>query len=1108
VLSRFFTNFGDQTLLRRFQTVFEQNPDLESFDALTGLLPVTGYFAIRPLLERVPKIRILAGLDVEATTIHSPNPSSQEANPRAARKAFRDYLRQEIESAPYDREIETGIIQLMDDIILKKVALRVHPTRHLRARLYIFRPKGINEQNPGAVITGSSELTPSGLGIEAQGGGHEFNVQHHNYTDVRFATDEFERLWREAVEVPPTEIRELRETTHLSTQAAPRDLYFKLLAESLGLLLDPDPELLSGLPESFPRFACHLDAVALALGHLERHSGVIIGDVVGLGRPMTAALVAHQFCLRNGYPHHRSRILLVSPPARVGIWKEAFGASHPGEVVIASGGGLADLKSPETFDMVIVDDVHRFRNSAPEAVEALERICASPAPSFEDGAPPVRKRIILTTSAAWSLRPEETQHLVTLFQDLARPTLPVGRLQSFFAGMEHEFRQSRRDADANTARARIKAIHGRMRSKILAPIFVRRTRADLQLHDEYKDDLEKRGLFFPKIKKPRQILFPVSPALEALCDRTLGVLSNADGVGFHCWRTLSFLKPEKKELHPHADRISRQLATLARASLVQRLESSFHALRLGLRRLLDATTTAREGWMRGAVSFPVGLRPTDHIVEGREEELLAALADPADTSIPRVAIPTGDFDAALGQGFEKDWQKLNALVAEWDKVAEDPKWDEFLNRFKAELFVRGVNHEGRKLALLCQCRDTAEYLQQKLAQAGYSKVLVVHSANRADRLALVRSNFDPTAPSRSNEFEVLICDEGVAESVDIHRANVLVHYDSPWASNRLMDRIGRLHRNGESAPRVFIFNLYPTARADDEGERRKRALTRLQAFHAALGEARHWHPVEEELGAFGSAEGGAEEDECDESLGLLMELRQFRSENPDAFRRLNALPARIRIGRNNPGRVGGTLVHMRNDRREAFHRVPANGELEELTLTEAASELRPSLPDEKGISLHKQHHDHVRRARQHFEGPAVAAEPQPLSTAKEQSSRDAAEARTVAWLDALLASSTMNPASHRLIRAARQGIGLPRFQRLRRELQALESAARDGKLPMRALLGRLTGLLKRHGVDRRGAPAASRAPAATPAVASSDDCSEDSPTEIVLSVSFDQPSRA
>jgi hypothetical protein len=64
--TRFFTNQGANTLLNKFAGVFAHNPDIERFDALVSYLRASGYFALRPHLEKVPLIRILVGIDVDA----------------------------------------------------------------------------------------------------------------------------------------------------------------------------------------------------------------------------------------------------------------------------------------------------------------------------------------------------------------------------------------------------------------------------------------------------------------------------------------------------------------------------------------------------------------------------------------------------------------------------------------------------------------------------------------------------------------------------------------------------------------------------------------------------------------------------------------------------------------------------------------------------------------------------------------------------------------------------------------------------------------------------------------------------------------------------------
>lgn len=67
--TRFFTNAGGNTLFNKFKGILEHNKDIEFFDTLAGFLRASGYFSIRPNLQRGPKIRILVGLIIATMVI-------------------------------------------------------------------------------------------------------------------------------------------------------------------------------------------------------------------------------------------------------------------------------------------------------------------------------------------------------------------------------------------------------------------------------------------------------------------------------------------------------------------------------------------------------------------------------------------------------------------------------------------------------------------------------------------------------------------------------------------------------------------------------------------------------------------------------------------------------------------------------------------------------------------------------------------------------------------------------------------------------------------------------------------------------------------------------
>ena len=428
--TRFFTNQGTQTLFEKLKGVFENNPDIQWFDALIGYLRASGYFPIRPYLEKVPHIRILVGINVDAIMAdYHRRGLLFLADPTKALEEFKNDLRNDIQTASYTRDTEVGILQFVDDVVSEKICLRAHPTQRLHAKLYIFRPKGFNEHKPGAVITGSSNLTAAGLGTKTEVSNYEFNVLLHDYEDVRFATEEFKRLWDESVEILAAFFQEVRDSSYLGTDVTPQELYWKLLIEYFGQSIEYDPNAITDLPGQFKRLAYQMDAVSSGFRLLEKHNGFFLADVVGLGKTIIATLIAKKFFFYNGFPEHRSHTLIVVSPAVEDNWEWTVSTFRLDNVKIITNGSLHKLKNPERYDLVIVDEAHKFRNDTAEAFDQLQRICKTPV-KHPDGTA-ATKKVILVSATPLNNHPEDIRNQIALFQDLKDSTLSISNLQHF-----------------------------------------------------------------------------------------------------------------------------------------------------------------------------------------------------------------------------------------------------------------------------------------------------------------------------------------------------------------------------------------------------------------------------------------------------------------------------------------------------------------------------------------------------------------------------------------------------------------------------------------------------------------------------------------------------
>lgn len=1058
--TRFFTNTGENTLLAKFRGIFEHNSDIERFDALIGYLRASGYFAIRPHLAAVPKIRMLLGINVDAIVDEYQKKGHLFlADSGKTLQQFRENLAADIRDSRYTPEVERGILQFAEDVATKKVELRAHPTKRLHAKIYLFIPKGFNEHKAGAVITGSSNLTAAGLGVEEGNANYEFNVLLHAYEDVKFASVEFEALWDEGVPILPTEIAAIAATSHLREDLTPFELYLKLLIEYFGPAIDYDPNSETDMPDGFMRLAYQMDAVKQGFLMLQKHHGFFLADVVGLGKTIVGTLIAKKFFYHNGFPNHLSEILVVAPPTMIPAWRDAFERFGIKTAKFESCGSLHKIRAANRFDMVIVDEAHRFRNDTAEAFDLLQRICKTPTKRRLADGSFARKKIVLVSATPLNNRPDDIRNLIALFQDLKDSTLEIHNLQRFFARKQKEFEKAMRELTHEEARLAIHALYEEIRVKVVQEVTIRRTRTDLLDHDDYAKDLESQGIRFPKVGRPRKILYPLPPAIEILYDRTVETL--ATKLTYNRYRAIAFLVPEKKLRYQQADRISAQLAKIMKTMLLKRLDSSFTAFRGSLRRFRDATDAMVRMFEKGTIYIAPNLNVSEYILDDREEELILLIEEAQHTD-PSISIcGPDDFEKGFLPGLRSDFELLEGLVEKWMAVEDDPKLDAFLIHLDGELLSKDLNHpasigKAPKLVIFSESKDTTHYLAKSLRALGHTRLITVDSATRKDLMPTIRLNFDANVPlvEQQDDFDILISTEVLAEGVNLHRANVILNYDTPWNSTRLMQRIGRVNRIGTTAGTVHVFNFFPTAKVDADIELQKKAVVKLQAFHSALGEDSQIYSTEEVVDNFGLFDSDLQE-EKDEALSLLMELRKFRHDNPARFREIRNLPLRARCGRRDKTRSATTVTFIRNKRRDAFHHLSAAGEVIELSFVEAARIFQANA-QEKPCPLHEKHHEQVTQALEKFRAD-LQADAARGDVVDHQIGPN--EQKALRFLSLFHALPMTSDDERQRIKAAQDAIRRARFAKLHRELNKLEKAQKTAPVQPAILLEKALQIL-------------------------------------------------
>jgi len=992
--TKFFTNQGDNSLLKKFEGVFNNMDSIRHFDALVGYFRTSGYFKVRAFLDNIPNIRILVGINVDQLIkkYHDRGLLYLE-NPGETKDSFLGEVIKNIQEADYDIVTENGIIQFLQDLTDGKIELRAHPNKKIHAKVYIFRPASFNEYAPCEVISGSSNLTDAGLGANPDSN-YEFNVSLREYEDVKFATEEFERLWLESVPILQAEAERIRNQTYLKDDFTPFELYIKMLIEYFGKRVDYDPyniDLL--LPPKYYRLKYQSDAANQGYAIMMKHNGFILADVVGLGKTIIACMIIKKFIYENGT---HTKVLVVVPPAIEDSWRKTVKDfeldNHFSFITLGSLHKVLDRKNysypnPEEIDLIVVDESHKFRNDYTEMYLALQEICKMPrSRTAENG--DSHKKVILMSATPMNNRPQDIENQLYLFQDKRNSTLEnIRSLQDYFKPLNDQYKKLAYEKNLNIKK--LKALFQKLRDDVVEPLVIRRTRTDIENNKDYLDDLLIQGIVFPKVGDPTSLYYQLDSALSKLFFDTVSLITNLDedgnkidGLGYYRYRAIEFLiKEEDKKTYGNVESISGRLSAIMRTLLVKRLESSFYAFTQSLGRLQKAIDNMIGMFDANRIFIAPDLDINKLLEEGFSYEQIESKINEKGGN--NKEYQKDSFDNRFVKLLLDDKDKVDNLVIRWKKVKKDPKLIEFTKQIHNEFFQPKKNKSG-KLVIFSESKETAEELADQLSKISTKRVLTVNSENRKALGNILSDNFDANIEETQwkNDFDIIITTEVLAEGINLHRSNLIVNYDVPWNSTRLMQRIGRVNRIGSRAERIYVYNYYPSAHGDAQIHLVNNALRKLQAFHTAFGEDNKVFSILEEKGE-GALFGNKIQKEESEILKFLNELRDFRKKYPKKFYDILSIPNKARCGRNLPdskqltlldsetGEINyplhnTSLTYLKSDNHPGiFCLITPEMNIIEMNFLQAVTLF--NAPDtEKAISLHELHHKQTLASLEYF----------------------------------------------------------------------------------------------------------------------------------------------
>ena len=279
-----------------------------------------------------------------------------------ARRVAEEFRTQLMFGAPTNRD-ELALQQLAAQLRSGKVVVKLHLRYKLHAKLYLLARDDYN--NPITGYLGSSNLTMAGL--QQQG---ELNVDVLDHAATAELQTWFNARWGDvrSIDISKELTTVIEESWARSELLSPYLIYLKMAYHL-------SQEARAGLAEfTVPKdfdgqlFPFQTAAVKIAARYLNRQGGVLLGDVVGLGKTMMATAVAR--IVKDDYGWQP---LIICPKNLVAMWQEYSLTWDLNALIVPYSLVQRDLPGLRRFRLVIIDESHTLRNRESKRYRVIQQ---------------------------------------------------------------------------------------------------------------------------------------------------------------------------------------------------------------------------------------------------------------------------------------------------------------------------------------------------------------------------------------------------------------------------------------------------------------------------------------------------------------------------------------------------------------------------------------------------------------------------------------------------------------------------------------------------------------------------------------------------------------
>ena len=839
----FITNRDGNTLLAALQAAIpdaralaapglaEAPAALAEISIATAFMSPSGFGVVAERLEQAGRVRLLIGAEPEP---EARRPHRKPGDPPQAVFERREVaeglrlleagLRRDRDRQPFSIEARRNLRRMAAMLRAGKLDTRRYERAFLHAKAML-----LDGLNPG-LIAGSSNLTRAGLTTNL-----ELNLGRWDPGIFAQARAWFDALWDEAVPFDLAAIFEEPEA-----EFPPWLIFLRILWQLYGEELEQERQEAGDIPLT----AFQLHGVWRARRILKELGGVIVADEVGLGKTFIGGAIL-KACARN-----RQRALLVCPAALLPNWEKFAVAHNIGRFVelisfdkLARDRHFHDARRPDAvgghlkadldeYALVVVDEAHNYRNpDAPYRAAVLRHLLYGQ-----------RKDLVLLTATPVNNSLFDLYHLMRYF--LRQDGALAGR------GIIRIYERFKTAAKEDPANLNLDFLY-----PIIDAVTVKRTRGFVKKY--YSGETIRgpdgilRPIAFPKAVPitVRYDLDKLAPGLfEAVAD-ALDPVNGSNVVSFARYAPGICLLERDEDTPEEAE----AAAGLLRSGLLKRFESSLHAFRLSLTRMVREHDRFLDALSKGKVITTAFFRELS-VDDDAFDDLLETSDHAADAR---------DYDVkTLRETVERDRAVLDALCRSLSALPDedDPKLAavveelvRIVSKARADAATDQEQQRNRKVLLFSYFADTVAWLRKALEAriaadprlASFRGRIVAVAGRGIDSEEASRNEavwgFAPESseppPGQADLFDLLITTDVLAEGMNLQQCRNIINYDLPWNPMRLVQRHGRIDRIGSPHSRVFLRTVFPADRLDALLALQARILRKLTQAAKSIGVA-------------------------------------------------------------------------------------------------------------------------------------------------------------------------------------------------------------------------------------------------------------------------------